>query len=252
MQDAIYAKLKALSDKKLKQLAVLVDPDKTNKEDLIALIHLINLNKIDFVLVGGSLMTGTFLAETIHILKNNSDIPVLLFPGNSLQISSAADGILLLSLISGRNPELLIGNHVVAAPMLKNSGLEIVSTGYMLIESGRLTSVVYMSNTTPIPSDKVDIALCTAMAGEMLGMKLIYMDAGSGASKPVPARVISHVKDNIRIPLIVGGGIRCASSARNAWDAGADIIVVGNALEKSPYFLDDLARERDQINKVQA
>ncbi len=252
MQNAIYSQIKASSDKNAKQLAVLVDPDKTNKEDLIALIQLVNLNRVDFVLVGGSLMTGTFLSECISLIKNNSNVPVLLFPGNSLQINPFADGILLLSLISGRNPELLIGNHVIAAPVLRNSGLEIISTGYMLIESGKLTSVVYMSNTTPIPSDKVDIALCTAMAGEMLGMKLIYMDAGSGASKPVSERVISSVKKHIQVPLIIGGGLRCASSARAAWDAGADIIVVGNALEKSPYFLDDLCKERDQINQVRA
>lgn len=252
MQTAIYNHIKAASEKKSKQLAVLIDPDKTSKQDLVSLIQLININRVDYVLVGGSLMTGQFLDECITILKESIQVPVILFPGNSLQINSKADGILLLSLISGRNPELLIGSHVVAAPIIKSSGLEVISTGYMLIESGKLTSVVYMSNTTPIPSDKVDIALCTAMAGEMLGMKLIYMDAGSGASRPVPENIIRHVKGNIEIPLIVGGGIRCTLTARAAWQAGADIIVVGNALEKAPGFLDELCLERDYANRVKA
>jgi phosphoglycerol geranylgeranyltransferase len=252
MQTAIYNQIKAASEKNIKQLAVLIDPDKTNKSELITLIQMINMNRVDCVLVGGSLMTGHFLDECIAILKESIHVPVLLFPGNSLQINSRADGILLLSLISGRNPELLIGSHVIAAPLIRSSGLEVISTGYMLIESGKLTSVVYMSNTTPIPSDKVDIALCTAMAGEMLGMKLIYMDAGSGASRPVPENTIRHVKENIDIPLIVGGGIRCTLTARAAWQAGADIVVVGNALEKAPHFLEDLCREKNILNEVNA
>lgn len=252
MQTAIYNHIKAASEKKIKQLAVLIDPDKSNKHELIDLIQLININRVDYVFVGGSLMTGHFLDECIQILKESIRVPVLLFPGNSLQINSHADGILLLSLISGRNPELLIGNHVIAAPLIKSSGLEVIPTGYMLIESGKLTSVVYMSNTTPIPSDKVDIALCTAMAGEMLGLKLIYMDAGSGASRPVPENTIRHVKENIGIPLIVGGGIRCTQTAKTAWQAGADIVVVGNALEKAPDFLDDLCREKNVLNEVNA
>jgi len=252
MQTAIYSRFKAASEKSIKQLAVLIDPDKTDRDELGKIIQLININRIDYVFVGGSLLTGQFMAECIHILKSEVLAPVILFPGNSLQINPQADGILLLSLISGRNPELLIGSHVIAAPVLRTSGLEIMPTGYMLIESGKLTSVVYMSNTTPIPSDKVDIALCTAMAGEMLGLKLIYMDAGSGASRPVSEDVIKHVKGNISIPLIVGGGIRCSASARRAWDAGADVIVVGSALEKEPDFLEMLSKERDFANEVNA
>ncbi len=252
MRPEVYSSIKEATEKGIKQLAILVDPDKVNTSELLRIVELANLNRIDYLLVGGSLITGDFLAECIRIIKENTTAPVLLFPGNSLQIQPEADGILLLSLISGRNPELLIGSHVVAAPVLRKSGLEIIPTGYMLIESGRLTSVVYMSNTTPIPSDKTDIATCTAMAGEMLGMKAIYMDAGSGAQRPVPGKTIEQVKQNISIPLIVGGGIRCEAAARVAWSAGADIVVVGNALEKDPAFIEKLCIERDISNKVKA
>ncbi|TVQ15138.1 MAG: geranylgeranylglyceryl/heptaprenylglyceryl phosphate synthase [Bacteroidetes bacterium] len=251
MQTAIYSALKAATQSNRKQLAVLIDPDKTDAAALNPIAELINLNKVDYVFVGGSLITGSFFGDCIEWLKEHTQTPVILFPGNSLQVHPSADGLLLLSLISGRNPELLIGSHVVAAPMLKSSGLEIISTGYMLIESGKLTSVVYMSNTTPIPSDKPDIALCTAMAGEMLGLKVIYMDAGSGAGRPVPPATIGSVRKNISIPLIVGGGIRCAASAAAAWKAGADVIVVGNALEHDPSFIEELCRERDLANRVQ-
>lgn len=250
MPDLIYSAIKTAAQRQIRQLAVLIDPDKMDAERLPDLAELLNINKVDYVFVGGSLMTGSFFNDCTQWLKEHVEAPVVLFPGSSLQVNPAADALLLLSLISGRNPELLIGSHVVAAPMLKSSGLEIISTGYMLIESGKLTSVVYMSNTTPIPSDKPDIAMCTAMAGEMLGMKLIYLDAGSGAGRPVPASTIRSVKKNISVPLIVGGGIRCTASAAAAWQAGADVVVVGNALEKDPLFLDELCRERDLANKV--
>jgi putative glycerol-1-phosphate prenyltransferase len=168
---------------------------------------------------------------------------VVLFPGDNLQINSHADAILFLSLISGRNPDLLIGKHVISAPILKDSGIEVVSTGYMLIDGGTPTSVSYMSNTTPIPANKRDIAVCTAMAGEMLGLKLIFMDAGSGALNPVGENMISAVKKSIDIPLIVGGGIRSAEKAKAAFEAGADVVVVGNAIESNK----DLIREIAQI-----
>lgn len=250
MQTGIYHQIKTASEQGIKQLAVLIDPDKTNPSRLQHLLELININPIDYLLVGGSLLTGNFLGECIEMLKEGTKVPVILFPGNSLQIHPGADALLLLSLISGRNPELLIGNHVVAAPILKSSGLEIISTGYMLIESGRITSVQYMSNTTPIPSDKTDIALCTAMAGEMLGMKLIYMEAGSGAKQAVPEEMIRQVKSTITVPLIVGGGIRCAATGRAAWKAGADVVVVGNALESIPGFIEVLCCEKEHANKI--
>ncbi len=252
MQTSIYSTITTLARHKQKQLAVLIDPDRTNPSQLETLITLINLNRVDFVLVGGSLITGTYLDECICTLKKNTIVPVILFPGSAMQLSGDADGVLFLSLISGRNPEFLIGNHVLAAPAIKNLGIEVIPTGYLLIESGKLTSVVYMSNTTPIPSDKADIAVCTAMAGEMLGLKLIYMEAGSGAARPISEEMIMLVKRHISVPLMVGGGIRCAQTARKAWQAGADVVVVGNALEDNPEFLDILCAERDLNNSVNA
>jgi putative glycerol-1-phosphate prenyltransferase len=221
-----------------KSLAVLVDPDKV--EEPGQLRHLIDLateNCVDFFFVGGSLITTPGLSEVVRILKENSGLPVILFPGASVHIDPTADAILFLSLISGRNPELLIGQHVVAAPVLKNNRLEVMPTGYMLINSGRISSVAYMSNTTPIPEDKYSLAACTAMAGEMLGLKLIYLDAGSGAEREVSARMINAVRKAVEVPLIVGGGIDTPQKAQNALQAGADMLVIGNALEKNPDLL---------------
>lgn len=169
--------------------------------------------------------------QIVPALKKLLNVPLMLFPGNLLQISQGADAILFLSLISGRNPDLLIGNHVIAAPLLKQSGMEVMPTGYMLVDSGRPTSAHYMSNTTPIPYDKPEIAACTAMAGEMLGLQLLYMDAGSGAEKTISTEMISAVAGAVGIPLIVGGGIRSKKQAEAILKAGADIIVVGNAFE---------------------
>jgi putative glycerol-1-phosphate prenyltransferase len=174
-------------------------------------------------------------------------VPVVLFPGSNLYIHSDADGILFLSLISGRNPEFLIGQHVVAAPLLKASGLEILPTGYMLVDGGKPTTVSYISNTQPIPADKADIAACTAMAGEMLGQQLLYLDAGSGAENPVSPGMISAVKKATSLPLLAGGGIRSGEQARNAWEAGADCIVIGNVLESNPGLLEDFIRIRDSF-----
>ena len=248
MLDSIYHKILSESDQKKRQLAVLIDPDKVDEEGVMRVAELVNRHRADYVFTGGSLLTSDFMGTCLNILRQTVHVPVIIFPGNTMQVHSDADAILLLSLISGRNPELLIGNHVIAAPILKKSGLEIIPTGYMLIESGKLTSVVYISNTIPIPSDKPDIASCTALAGEMLGMKLIYMDAGSGAATPVPARMISHVRSSIKVPLIVGGGIRKSEDAIKIWDAGADIIVVGNATEHEPDFIGRLCETRDNIN----
>ncbi|MBX2967787.1 MAG: geranylgeranylglyceryl/heptaprenylglyceryl phosphate synthase [Cyclobacteriaceae bacterium] len=221
-----------------KSIAVLIDPDKVS--DAGTLQHLINLaseNCIDYFFVGGSLVTTTNLSEIVQQIKQSVNLPVILFPGNSIQIEPSADGILFLSLISGRNPELLIGQHVVAAPIVRNTRLEVLPTGYMLISSGRTTSVAYISNTTPIPDDKYSLAACTAMAGEMLGLQLMYLDAGSGAEKEISARMISTVRKSIHTPLIVGGGINTAQKALTALEAGADMIVIGNALEKDPNLL---------------
>lgn len=221
-----------------KSIAVLVDPDKV--DDAAALTPLINLaseNCVDFFFVGGSLITSNNLSDVISHIKESVNIPVIIFPGSSIQIDPTADGILFLSLISGRNPDLLIGQHVVAAPILKNTNLEIIPTGYLLISSGRTTSVAYISNTTPIPDDKYSLAACTALAGQMLGLKIIYLDAGSGAEREINARMISAVKKSVNLPLIVGGGINTAQKALAALEAGADMIVIGNALEKDPNLL---------------
>ena len=226
-----------------KQIALLIDPDKYEEKSLIRTIEYANRHMINFILLGGSLISSP-VDPVIDIIKKNSSIPVLLFPGSLLQISDLADGILLLSLVSGRNPDFLIGNHIIAAPLLKKSNLEIISTAYILIESGVSTSVEYMSFTKPIPSDKPDIAIATALASEMLGFKMIYLEAGSGAGSPVPESVIMGVKQNVSIPIIVGGGIRNKEDARKIFLAGADIIVIGNAIEKNPELLGDIASLR--------
>lgn len=248
--------LESLRDRqrlKKKSIAVLVDPDKV--EEPSRLLHLINLaseNCIDYFFVGGSLVTTTNLSTVVRQIKENISIPVVIFPGNSMQIEPAADGLLFLSLISGRNPELLIGQHVVAAPVIRNTKLEVIPTGYMLINSGRITSVAYISNTTPIPDDKYALAACTAMAGEMLGLQSIYLDAGSGAEKEISAKMIASVRKAIGIPLIVGGGINTPQKASSALEAGADMIVIGNALEKDPELLTEIAERVYEWNQSEA
>lgn len=224
-----------------KQFAVLIDPDNYSRNDVIKLADMANKTKVSMFFVGGSLLTQNKFEETIRTLKDHTYIPVIIFPGDTNQMSSYADGILLLSMISGRNAELLIGKHVTAAPFLKQSGLEILPTGYMLIDSGRPTTASYISQTMPIPSDKPEIAVSTAMAGEMLGLKLIYLDGGSGAQNAVTEQMISEVKHNISVPLIVGGGIKSTEDASRMFNAGADIVVVGNAIEEKHSLLEEIA-----------
>jgi putative glycerol-1-phosphate prenyltransferase len=231
------------SGKKL--FAVLVDPDKF---DAAEVIERSKKASVDLIMVGGSILSNGNFESCIQTLKKSTKIPVIIFPGNNLQISKNADAILLLSLISGRNPELLIGKHVIAAPLLKASKLEILPTGYMLIESGKQTAALYMSNTNPIPYEKDDIASCTALAGEMLGLKLIYMDAGSGALKPVTASMIKKVSSILSVPLIVGGGINSVEKTVNACKAGADIIVVGNAIENDPSLIGAISKTVHSFN----
>ena len=223
-----------------KKFAVLIDPDKSTPASIRDMAGIAVKAGVDYFFFGGSLLTSNEGGEQIRILKEHADIPVILFPGSSLQVYPDADGILLLSLISGRNPEMLIGKHVESAALLKASKLEIIPTAYMLIDGGKPTSVSYISNTMPIPSDKPDIAACTALAGEMLGLKLIYMDAGSGAINPVSAEMIRKVKEETSLPLIVGGGISDIRKAKNALEAGADLIVIGNAIEKNPALIADI------------
>lgn len=217
-----------------KQLAVLIDPDKLTDEQVEIVAKNAQRSEVNFLFVGGSLLTSDTLSHCIRIIKQNSEIPVVLFPGNTYQVSRNADAMLFLSLISGRNPDMLIGMHVIAAPYVKLSGVETVPTGYMLIDSGQPTSVTYMSHSFPIPHDKKDIAACTAMAGEMLGLRLIFMDAGSGAQITISEEMIRFVKESVEIPLIIGGGIRTPEIAHNVLDAGADTLVVGNHFESNP------------------
>ena len=230
-----------ISEKKEKQFAILVDPEQCNNDMLKKLVALANASAVDYILVGGSLLVNDNLDKCIRLIKEETSLPVIIFPGSEMQVNGKADAILLLSLISGRNPEMLIGKQVVAAPYIRASGLEVLSTGYMLIESGNSTTALYMSNTAPVPREKNDIAVCTAMAGEMLGMKLIYMDAGSGAEYPVPATMIRKVKENISVPLIIGGGISRPEIAYESSKAGADMIVVGTAIEKDVDLIKEIS-----------
>ena len=224
-----------------KSFAVLIDPDKVDNAAVEQLVGLAIESRVDYFFVGGSLVISNHLDDCISQIKTSCNIPVILFPGSPSQISRYADAVLYLSLISGRNPELLIGQHVVSAPFIKRSGLEIISTGYMVIDGGAPTTVSYISNATPIPADKNDTAMCTAMAGEMLGMKLVYMDAGSGAKRPITEQMIELVAKNIEVPLIVGGGITDPEKAYLNCKAGADLIVVGNAIEKNTSLIKEIS-----------
>lgn len=219
-------------------LAFLVDPDKAEDAHLSNLCELAEQLNVDFFLVGGSLLTSGDLESTILQLKKKSSLPVIIFPGSPSQISSAADAILFLSLLSSRNPEMLIGQQVIAAPYLQKSSLEVIGTAYLLIEGGKQTTASYISNSNPIPADKSDIASYTALAGQYLGMKLIYLDAGSGAKNCVSPQMIQEVKSKTSIPLIVGGGINSKEKLAAAYAAGADVVVIGNALEKGKNFFD--------------
>jgi phosphoglycerol geranylgeranyltransferase len=250
MKTKIYRSFSDSQAEGKKSFAVLIDPDKF--EGATACMRVVNMgieHQVDYFLVGGSLITGNNFGQIVRLIKEHTDIPVIIFPGSSMHIEPEADAIFFLSLISGRNPDLLIGQHVVAAPVLKRSNLEVLPTGYMLIDSGNPTTVSYMSNTMPIPADKPSVAACTAVAGEMLGLKLIYMDAGSGAAQPVSSKMISMVRKSVNIPLIVGGGINNAHKAARAYEAGADTIVIGNGIETDPELLIEIAKLTARYNQ---
>lgn len=250
MNKIIYNKIVQNKAEKKKSFAVLIDPDKVDLNSLENLIDTSIKASVDYFFVGGSLIVNNHLDNCIKLLKQQSNIPVVLFPGSPHQLSKHADALLYLSLISGRNPELLIGQHVISAPFVRESGLEIIPTGYMVIDGGKPTAVSYMSNSAPIPANKNEIALCTALAGEMLGLKLIYMDAGSGALNPVNESMIKTVSQNINIPLIIGGGINTPERAYLSCKSGADIVVIGNAIEKSTSLIFELADAIHSNNKV--
>lgn len=241
MTRSFYSSLLTAQSLGEKRLAVLLDPDKMRLERLQQTLEQAILAGVDFFLIGGSLVVNDMLDELLSDIRRQCDIPLVLFPGNSFQLSWRADAILFLSLISGRNPELLIGQHVVAAPFLKMSPLEIISTGYILVDGGVTTAVQYMSNTYPIPAHKDDIAVCTALAGEMLGLKMMYLEAGSGAIRPVSESMIEAVRGAVSVPLLVGGGIRTPEKAAAKLRAGADVVVIGNAIEQDPGLIREMA-----------
>lgn len=231
-----------------KSIALLLDPDKTKGDSLKNILKISEECNPDYILAGGSL-TFNNIDNLIDAIRKLCSIPVILFPGNLLQLSLKADIILLLSLISGRNPELLIGNHVIAAPHLKDVKERLVSVGYILISCGNKTSVEYISQTEAIPSDKPDIAVATALAGEMLGLKMIYLEAGSGAANHVPLTIVKAVRENVSIPIAVGGGIKSRNEVKAIFKAGANLIILGNGVENNPDLLIDACRIRDEFRK---
>jgi phosphoglycerol geranylgeranyltransferase len=243
----ILKKIEELRSAGRKQLAVLVDPDKAQGDDLKRLGELAMDAGVDYFFSGGSLLTTGNIHDCVKGLKEYSNIPVVLFPGSVQQLTPDADAVLFLSLISGRNPEMLIGHQVTAAPIVKQLQIESIATGYILIESGNHTTVQYISNTTPIPADKDEIAAYTALAGELLGMKLIFAEAGSGALNPVSENMIRRMREELTIPLITGGGIRTPEKAVANCKAGADLIVVGNSIESDKSLIRRLA---DAIHNV--
>lgn len=229
-----------------KSIGLLLDPDKSKGETLRNLLTVAEESRTDYILAGGSL-TFSSMDNLIDEVKKYCSIPVVLFPGNLLQLTCKADIIMLLSLISGRNPELLIGNLVTAAPFLKDVRDKLISVGYILINSGNRTSVEYISQTEAIPSNKPEIAVATALAGEMLGLGMIYLEAGSGAGNHVPLNIVEAVRKNVSIPVAVGGGITNKMEIESIFNAGADVIILGNGCEKNPELLRDACRVRDTL-----
>lgn len=249
MNKHILEKFNLLKARGKKALAVLVDPDKSDADELKDLALRANKAQVDFFFVGGSLVVGNCTDDCIQNLKKHSEIPIVLFPGAPSQVSPFGDALLFLSLISGRNAELLIGQHVISAPMIKQMGIEVIPTGYMVIDGGIPTSVSYMSNANPIPHNKKDIAMCTAIAGEMLGLQTIYMDAGSGALHPITPEMISRVAAAVAAPVIVGGGMRDQETVVANCKAGADIIVIGNAFESHPEKMQEISEAIHALNQ---
>ncbi len=234
----IYNQIVSAKTANKKLLAILIDPDKVSTEQVSGLIQKITTSPATHILIGGSSFEGTHLDELILELKEEIDLPILLFPGNPSQISAKADGILFLTLLSGRNPDYLIEHQVNAVPILKKTALEVISTGYILIESGSKTAVERVSKTKPLDRNNTDYVLQTAQAGEYIGNKLMYIEAGSGAKLAVPTEMITLVSQNINIPVIVGGGIRSKKEIEDAFNAGADMVVIGTAFENDSNFFD--------------
>lgn len=225
-----------------KLLAVLIDPDKTSEDNIKNLFKKINTSIATHIFVGGSEVEEHLTEKLVIEIKTYTNLPVILFPGDVSQITDKASGILFLSLISGRNPDYLIGKHVEAVSKLLKANIEIIPTGYILIENGKQTSVELVSKTEPMLRNDVETIKKTAKAGELLGMKLIYLEAGSGAKSAVNSKIISEVKAILNIPLIVGGGIRSKQQIESAYDSGADIVVIGTAFEENENFFEELKK----------
>lgn len=242
MRNSIEQKLKVLTKEGKKALAWLIDPDKI-VEDFSFLQQVKEMSQLnlDFIFIGGSLIEKNDIDRIIKLIKEvDSDLPVILFPGSVVQFSNHADGILFLSLISGRNPDLLIGQHVTIAPLLAKSNLEVLPTGYMLVDGGVATSVNYISQTIPLPNNKPELAVATALAGSFLGLQYFYLDAGSGAKKSVSPEIIKNVKKSVQAPMIVGGGLDTLEKVKKAFHAGADVVVIGNGAEKNLSLLTEV------------
>lgn len=243
---SVYEQIIASSRKGEKLFAVLIDPEKCAGEKLIAFIEQVNRALPDFIFVGGSQLTEN-IENAVELIKHHTKLPVVLFPGNVHQFTPKADAILLLSLISGRNPDFLIGQQVAIAPKLKETHIEVISTGYVLIDGAKVSAVAKMSKTQPIEANNVELIVNTSLAGELLGNKLIYLEAGSGAKKPVDSFTIKSVKSACGVPLVVGGGICTVEQLREAYSAGADLVVVGNHFEKNPEDLLPFVQSRRTI-----
>lgn len=243
----IYKNILEARAGKRKLLAVLLDPDKLKIEEVGELVKKINESPATHIFIGGSSFAGNHLDELITLVKKNTNLPTLIFPGSPLQISDKADGILFLMLLSGRNPEYLIEHQVNSVPVLEKTNLEVISTGYILIESGSQTAVERVSKTQPLSAENHDYVSQTAKAGELIGNKLIYLEAGSGAANAVPLEMIGNVSGRISVPLIVGGGIRTFAQMESAYLAGADMVVIGTAFENDPYFFE---RQTDENLKL--
>ena len=222
---------------------MLIDPDKTSGTQLESICEMAEQSSVDLILVGGSILWHS-TEHTVTEINKACSLPVVLFPGNSFQVCGNADGILFMSLISGRNADFLIGQQVLSAPMVKQTSLEVISTGYMLFDTGKQTSVEYMSNTKPLPADKPDLAVATALAGEMLGMKMLYLEGGSGAQSCLCSKTIEAIRQNVTLPLMVGGGIRTVEDMKNAFRSGADIVVLGTIIEEQPEMIKEFGKHK--------
>lgn len=241
---SVYKDILDSKAKNEKLLAVLIDPDKFSLGNASSFIEKVNQSIATHIFIGGSIVSDGKTDQLVSEIKKHTNLPIVLFPGDISQITNKADALLFLSLISGRNPDYLIGKHVEAVSKLKSTRLEIISTGYILIESGKETAIEKVTNTKPIARKNIQKIVDSSIAGQHLGMKLMYLEAGSGATEPISVDIINNVKQELNVPLIVGGGIRSKAELENAFNAGADIVVIGTALELDESFFDALKKDK--------